>query len=156
MADEFVEQSIGSKKLGREGNLNEWKAKLDGEASFSKIRKDEKTLFVVSAEHFSLKAAQYFQREIAPEIDNPEEWYFLIEGKGTGVYEVEVIEEIAREKGVPMDDPIFSPFNKEVIRLYLDRVGNVEGIARATVIGYLAAKLMIARGTRDVVEVAEI
>lgn len=137
------------------GNKNQWEKELGGEASLSQIERGGKSLTIVAAEHFSKQAAKYFQEKIPVEIVNPEDWYFLIEGKDSGIHECEVAKRVAEERKIPIDDPVFHPFQTEVIEQYLasDRARRVP---REILIGQLAGTLANARGTSDLEEVATI
>lgn len=135
------------------GNKHQWEQELGGEASLTRIERGGKNLVIVTAAHFSEQAAQYFQEDVSRQITNPEDWYFLVEGKNSGIHECETARKIAEEKKIPIDDPVFHPFQAEVIELYLasDRAGK---IPREILIGQLAATLANARGTSDLEEVA--
>ncbi|MDP3769703.1 MAG: hypothetical protein Q8R40_02080 [bacterium] len=140
---------------GERGNKHQWEQELGGVASLNRITRGERHLVIVAAEHFSEQAATYFRDDISAEITNPEDWYFLVEGKDSGVHECEVAGRIAKEKKIPIEDPVFHPFQAEVIELYLasDRAGN---IPREILIGQLSGTLANARGTSDLEEVATI
>jgi hypothetical protein len=101
------------------GNIHQWKQELGGEASLTRIERGGRQFIVVAAEHFSEQAARFFQEDIKREITNPEEWYFLVEGKDSGIHECEIAKRIAEEKKIPIEDPFFHPFQAEVIELYL-------------------------------------
>lgn len=137
------------------GNKNQWEKELGGKASLSQIERGGRSFTIVAAEHFSKQAAEYFREKIVAEIVNPEDWYFLIEGKDSGLHECEVAKRVAEERKVPIDDPVFHPFQAEVIEQYLasDRAGRVP---REILIGQLAGTLANARGTSDLEEVATI
>ena len=136
-------------------NKTWWQEKLDGSASLSRIEKNGRSITIVVSEHFSKQAAEYFQKEIAPRIANPEEWLFLIEGKDSGVYECEVARRIAEERNIPIEDPIFSPFSPEIINMYL-RSELARKTPKEVLVGQLAADLANARGTTNLREIATI
>lgn len=136
------------KKSGtNERPIDEWIGKLDGKTSLYEIEKDGRTFYIIAAEHFSEQAANYF-KEIEKKIVNPNEWYFLIEGKDSGIYECEIAREIAERMGIPIDDPIFSPWNPEIIERFLAlkerQQGNREEFERQRkiLIAKLAAELL--------------
>ncbi len=142
-------KSSGSEK----GNKNQWKQELGGRASLIRIERGGKQLRVIAAEHFSEQAARFFQEDISREISDPKEWYFLVEGKDSGIHECEIARKMAEEKKIPVEDPVFSPFEAEVIELYL--ASNKTGkISREILIGQVAATSANARGTSDLKEVA--
>jgi hypothetical protein len=137
------------------GNIHQWEQELGGEASLTRIEKGGRRFIVIAAEHFSERAAKFFQEDIKSEITDPNEWYFLVEGRDSGIHECETAKRIAEEKKIPIEDPVFSPFQAEVIELYLasDKAGK---ISREILIGQLAGTLANARGTSDLEEVATI
>ena len=136
-------------------NIHQWKKELGGEASLIKIKRSGRQFIVVAAEHFSEQAARFFQEDIKREITNPEEWYFLVEGKDSGIHECEIAKRIAEEKKIPIEDPVFHPFQAEVIELYLAS-DKAKKISREILIGQLAATLANARGTSNLEEVATV
>jgi hypothetical protein len=137
------------------GNRHQLERELGGEASLTKIERGGRQFFVVAAEHFSERAARFFQEDIQREITNPEEWYFLVEGRDSGIHECEIAKRIAEEKKIPIEDPVFHPFQAEVIELYLVS-DKARKISREILIGQLAATLANARGTSDLEEVATV
>lgn len=137
------------------GNTASWVQELAGEATLKTVERQGKRLRVVAAEHFSSRAAEYFQRDIAGQIEDPTKWVFLIEAKDSGVHETVVASELAKEKGIPVVDPIFHPYQPEVIQLYLDSEEG-KAIPREIVVGQLAGDLANARGTTDLEEIATI
>lgn len=138
-----------------EGNVKQWKQELSGEATLTKVDRQGHSLRVVAAYHFSRRAADFFRQDIAGEIKDPSKWLFLVEGKGSGIYETEVAANIARQRKIPVEDPIFYKFETDIIELYL---GSDEArvLPKEIVIGQAAADLAYARGTTDLEEVANL
>lgn len=149
--DEFVKGTQRSEK----GNIASWAQELTGEATLNTVERQGKRLRVIAAEHFSSRAAEFLQRDIAGQIEDPTKWVFLIEGKDSGVHETVVASELAKKKGIPVVDPIFHPYQSEVIQLYLDSEEG-KAIPREIVVGQLAGDLANARGTTDLEEIATI
>jgi len=147
-------EAAKSSKSERE-NIHQWERELGGEASLTKIERGGRQFIVVAAEHFSERAARFFQEDIKREITNPEEWYFLVEGRDSGIHECEIAKRIAEEKKIPIEDPVFHPSQAEVIELYLAS-DKAKKISREILIGQLAANLVNARGTSDLEEVATV
>jgi len=129
------------------------KTHLDGKASLSHIEKGGKSFTIIAAEHSSNQAAQYFQKDIAGTIVNPDDWYFLVEGKDTNLYECRVAKALAVERGIPIDDPILHPFQPDVIKYYLAS-GQTNNVAKEILIGQLAGLLAKEAGNSDLKAIA--
>ncbi len=138
----------------KEENIKTWAEKLDGEAKLTKFPHMGRNVWLVSGEHFSKKAGEYFEKDIASEIQNPSEWLFLIEAPNSGVYEIEIAKKIAEQKKIPIHNPIFDPYQAEIIELFLSSEKGKK-IPKEIVAGQLAANLMLARGTTDLKEIAQ-
>lgn len=135
------------------GMKDAWRSELSGAASLQRINHQGRNLRVVSGEHYSQKAADFFQKDIAPEITNPSDWIFLIEGKDTATHEIKIAEDIANEKNIPVVDPIITPFEPEVINRYLAS-GQTPNLSREVVIGILGAKLIKIRCQEEIEDIA--
>lgn len=149
-----IENSPGEKRL-EQGNLKQWRQELSGEATLTRINRHGHHLWLVAAEHFSQKAADFFQREIAEEIKDQSQWLFLIEGKDSGVHETVIASDIAKQKNIPIENPIFDQINPAVIELYLNSK-EAGTLSKEIVVGQLAADVAGASGTTDLEEVAKI
>lgn len=113
-----------------------------GEATFTRVTRHEKNLRVVGAQHFSRQAALFFQEDILPEITNPSLWLFMIEGAANptlSASEVGVARTIAREKGIPVVDPVFTPLDRSVVDAFSLTEG--EHIPRSAILGVSLASI---------------
>lgn len=154
MSDKISESSSYEKEpFSDKGNATQWSQKLDGEATLTKLVRTDKNIRIVAAEHFSKKAADFFQQDIAKEITDPSTWIFFIEGKDSGIYECEVAKKLAQERKIPIVNPIAHPYQKEIIGLYLTSVTD-KSMKNESVMGQLAAQIFNARGTNNFEEVA--
>lgn len=78
----------------------------------------DKKFFIFGARHQSKKSIMKFIKYVLPEIKNPKEWLFLIEGKGLeipGVPEISFYINIASQLEIPVENPIISPLAKKLI-----------------------------------------
>lgn len=139
-------------RMPEQKGAEQWRQELSGEAALTRVDRQGHSLRVVAAEHFSQKAADFFQRDIAEEIRDPSQWLFLIEGEDRDIHEIGVATAIAKQKNIPIKDPIFHPFQTGVIELYL--ASEPKTLPREVVIGHLAAQLVKVRGIEALKEVA--
>jgi len=143
-------------KTEKRGNVEQWKWELAGEATLENINRGEATLRVIAGEHFSKEARDFIESTIGPEIKDPSQWLFFIEGAKEGsstADEVEIALRIAKEKNIPVEDPIFDPYDMEVRKFLFESEKGAE-IPREIVIGQLAGDLAQARDTANEKELA--
>lgn len=140
---------------GEKGNVKDWEKSLDGEATLTRAKRMGRNLRVIAAEHFSDKATNFFSQVIAKEIHNPNQWLFLIEGKGYDVHEIKVAEELAKKNDIPVEDPVINPFTKSVIENFLQ---TQEGrmIGREAVIALMCLSFTSARASDDTGELSTV
>lgn len=114
----------------------------ENEASLERIEKKGRQFLIVSGKHNSKQAEAYFREDIANEITVPEDWYFLIENVGSETIEIAAAEELARQKGIIVDDPIFPPYNKHTVELFSQSHPN----SRELIFGDLVLPFMLIKG----------
>lgn len=98
-----------------------WAKEASGKAILRRVTRDGRTIRIVAAQHFSKQAVGFFQEDIASEIHDPSKWIFMVEGANMPQWpgsEVDIITTIAREKGIPVFDPILTPLDRCVIDVF--------------------------------------
>lgn len=102
------------------------KTPMDGEADLSVSKtKSGKTLYTIPTEHYSSKAMKLMHEKIRPNAEkNPDDWLFLVEGSRGPVEDIaEDTSEVTyaymmgSKLGIPIEDPIESPYSKEVVEM---------------------------------------
>ena len=80
-----------------------------------------KKVLVVGSEHGDPAVVETLRNILDSEVKSPEEWLFAIEGGETTLEapEVKVVDLFAKEKEIPIADPIIDPFNSDILNLLL-------------------------------------
>jgi hypothetical protein len=100
----------------------------DGAVKLKIFEKGGKQFYVIYGQHYSAEAVRIMHEEIVPEIEKPEEWGFLIEGgPESDIPETNYAYGVAGYLNIPAEDPIISPFHKEVIEKALKEPFSQEG-----------------------------
>lgn len=135
--------------------INQWAAELSGEATLEQIEKSGRTFWVVSADHFSKKAGDFFEKDIAPQVTDPSEWLFAIEGLTSGAHEAQIALNIAYEHQTAVTDPVIDPFSPSLIKYFL-KTELGKGSSQEEVIEILAAILQQETGIDDLHHLAAV
>lgn len=80
--------------------------------------KDGKNFYIFGCYHNSRKAIVNFIKKVLVKIENPEEWVFLVEGTGHPFIflpEIMFFYQVAEDLEIPIEDPVISVIDKEVL-----------------------------------------
>jgi len=105
-------------KLYQELSKKPTKIPMDGEATLNVLQtKSGKSLYVISGRHYSSEALRLMREVIRPYAQrNPSQWLFLVEGSPKGDIPEVIYGYLMGEKlGIPTENPIKDPYNKEVV-----------------------------------------
>jgi hypothetical protein len=93
------------------------KIPMDGEAILDVLQTKSGTLYVMSGSHYSFKALRLMHEVIRPHAQRkPSQWLFLVEGSPKGDIPEVIYGYLMGEKlGIPTENPIKDPYNKEVV-----------------------------------------
>ena len=117
-------------------DMGQWRQSMAGEAELSRFEKGGRSFFVIAATHFSDAAISILEEEIAPEVTDSLEWMFLIEGSQSQAAmriggEARIATDMAVARGIPVFDPIFDTYDRNVIEYLLQTSGR--GLDRGVV-----------------------
>lgn len=139
------DQPSEDSNLKPQTKVEEWRQDLSGKAKLETLKFGQRTAWVVTAEHFSQQAGDYFENEIAEATnDDPEKWVFLLEGHDRDFHEINIANKVAKERGIPVEGYLVSPYQPEVLDMFLKTKG--KHIPKELVIGQLAVDLSNAVG----------
>jgi len=116
------------------------KIPMDGEAALEVSRtRSGKSLYVISGCHYSSEALSLMHKEIRPNAQRkPSQWLFLIEGSPTGdIPEVIYGYLMGSKLGIPTENPIKDPYNKEVVETAIKSGMKPEDVYMALSVGML-------------------
>lgn len=132
-----------------QGKISFRMCEMNGFCTLDKKKRNGKQIRVLAGQHHSSEAVRLIREVIEPEIKDKNDWVFLIEG-GEIVDLIEdkerlgesyVAVKLAKEKEIPVRDPIVPPSDLEVIKLYT-KTNNDPDITYERVIGSLAFQAM--------------
>ena len=116
------------------------KIPMDGEATLNVLQtKSGKSLYVISGLHYSSEALRLMHEVIRPYAQrNPSQWLFLVEGSPKGDIPEVIYGYLMGEKlGIPTENPIKDPYNKEVVERAIKSGMKREDVYTALLIGML-------------------
>jgi len=125
---------------------------MNGKAEFAeKILPDGRRILLIKGEHFSDEACRITKEKIEPKIKEPEKWVFLIEGKNSSsaIPEIDLLVKIAERSGIPVEDPIISPYHMECIDEVVKKTGVKKEIVLISLTSIMMASTAKANTTED-------
>ncbi len=118
------------------------KIPMDGEATLDVSQtKSGKALYTIHGQHYSSEALRLMHEEIRPNAESsPNNWLFLVEGSPTGDVPEAIYGHLMGNKlGIPTENPIKDPYNKEVVERAIERGMKPEDVYLALSVGMLEA-----------------
>lgn len=129
------------------GRISSLKFEMKGHCTLEIKERNGKILKTLSGEHFSEEAIRLLNQEIIPEVKDNNDWLFLVEGGeaityvGNATGEVPFAVNFAEQNKIPVRDPIVTPYDLEVIELYV-KTNNDPDTSYERIIGSLVLQSM--------------